>query len=198
MGCYQPPSAPASRREAARRPTALLDLSLSSRHPPSYYQARITTLYKTEARYKLEGHGDLYVVACVADKVLDDYRHGRINADELYAEVKLKLGHSKKLPRRRAEYRHCDVGQTHVWLYAFRVERRYLAERLIHLNLLQSGAMRVVCECPGCFVFHREYFEYSSIGGVAQLNEVVERVLRALGESIQRKKLKSFFANVFL
>ncbi|KAK7000158.1 hypothetical protein R3P38DRAFT_3219034 [Favolaschia claudopus] len=113
------------------------------RHKLSRYQTEITSLVKKKAAYKLEGHGDLYVVACVADEVLDDYRHRRISAGELYAQVKLKLGHTKKLSRRRAEYRYCDVGQTHVWLYTFHVKCRYLAERLIHLTLLQYGATRV-------------------------------------------------------
>ncbi|KAK7000148.1 hypothetical protein R3P38DRAFT_3219024 [Favolaschia claudopus] len=173
-------------------------LILPSRHKLFRYQTQITSLVTKKAAYKLEGHGDLYVVACVADEVLDNHRHGRISAGELYAQVKLKLGHTKKISRRRAEYRYCDVGQTHAWLYAFRVKRRYLAERLIHLTLLQYGATRVVCECPGCFVFHREYFEYFSIGGVTQLNEVVERVLISLGESIERRKLKSSFADIFV
>ncbi|KAK6992502.1 hypothetical protein R3P38DRAFT_2802333 [Favolaschia claudopus] len=151
---------------------------------PSYYDAKIAAL--SAKKYKREGPGDLYVVACVPNPVLTNCKKRRITFDQLTLDTKLKLGHTNNLCRRRSQYAICDSQQTHIWLCAYRVKRRYLAERLVHLSLLRSGCKRAGGQCPGCSAFHREYFEYSSVGGVVGLEK---RVLTSLGECLVRRNL---------
>lgn len=77
--------------------------------------------------YAKDGYGALYVTAAVDDYTLGEYYSGRITADEFLAEVRVKFGESRELAARQGEYRKCDVGQTHFWLFCFYPRKRQAA-----------------------------------------------------------------------
>ncbi|KAK6992496.1 hypothetical protein R3P38DRAFT_3225544 [Favolaschia claudopus] len=77
---------------------------------PSYYDAKIAAL--SAKKYKHEGPGDLYVVACIPNLVLTNYEQRRITFSQLTVDTKLKLGHTKNLCRRRSQYSICKNQQT--------------------------------------------------------------------------------------
>ncbi|KAJ6548380.1 hypothetical protein B0H19DRAFT_1074241 [Mycena capillaripes] len=107
--------------------------------------------------------------------------------DEFLAEVKAKVGHTCDMDRRQAEYEACDVGQTHLWAFYYDVEKRYLAERMVHLRLFEKGGVRQMVDCPGCDVRHREFCTFHSIGNLNVVDEVVCHVLKALGQRKPRR-----------
>ncbi|KAJ6549000.1 hypothetical protein B0H19DRAFT_1265773 [Mycena capillaripes] len=89
--------------------------------------------------YKHEGRGRLYANACVDDADIVAFRAGDLPQHEFLAGVKVKVGHTCDLDRRQSEYLACDVGQTHLWAFYYDVEKRYLAERMVHLRLFEKG-----------------------------------------------------------
>ncbi|KAJ7467384.1 hypothetical protein B0H11DRAFT_1921423 [Mycena galericulata] len=138
--------------------------------------------------YANEGDGSDYIVACFNDDDVDTYRRREMNGPELLARCVLKVGHSSRMETRQTEYHGCDVGttQTHVWICHYIVRRRCYAERFLHLLAFREGGVRAVRSCP-CGVSHREYFEFPSIGGLANLEAMMLRVLHAMREDIHRQ-----------
>jgi hypothetical protein len=58
--------------------------------------------------------------------------------------------------------------------------------------LLHLGARRVIYECPGCGVRHREFWDFRSVGSFDLLHRVVVWVLAKLGvKNVKRFALTS-------
>ncbi|KAJ7832407.1 hypothetical protein B0H14DRAFT_2592073 [Mycena olivaceomarginata] len=137
--------------------------------------------------YKLEGWGKVYVTTCVSDADVDEYRNGTLAGDDLVAKLQFKVGHTSSLTRRCHQYRKCEKGQTHIWLWSYDAAERYLAEHLIHLRLFGRKAHAVPQICPGCGVKHREFFCLAFVGGLRGLDKLVKEVLGLLGQkSVKR------------
>ncbi|KAJ7914742.1 hypothetical protein B0H13DRAFT_2325062 [Mycena leptocephala] len=93
--------------------------------------------------YAKEGPGSCYNIACVDDADIALYRAGGITGADLLARMTWKIGHSNDHERRRREYGRCDVGQTHIWVCRWEVDRRYYCERLAQLEQLCNGGVRM-------------------------------------------------------
>ncbi|KAJ7077756.1 hypothetical protein C8R44DRAFT_896176 [Mycena epipterygia] len=163
----------------------------------SRFDAKIAaSVAKAKARaYKLEGPGLVYNVACLAEADIAEYRCSARDAaskKRLCDAAKLKAGHTNNMRRRQSQYKKCDARgiQRHIWLCSYPVQRRYRLERLIHLDVLGSGGVRLVDECPGCSVHHREFFALPSIHGFSGLHQSIIKVLASTGE---RTDTRTFF-----
>jgi hypothetical protein len=77
--------------------------------------------------YKLEGDGQLYVTTCIDDADVQAFRSGTLTAPALREKLSFKLGHTNSLACRRPQYRKCENGQTHLWLWSYDVDQRYVA-----------------------------------------------------------------------
>ncbi|KAJ7720671.1 hypothetical protein DFH07DRAFT_784330 [Mycena maculata] len=144
-----------------------------------------------------EGEGSDYIVARCNNQDVDAYRRGEMTGRKLLSCCVLKVGHSSRMETHQTEYRGCDedATQTHVWICHYIVQRRCYAERFLHLLAFREGGVRDVRRCP-CGVFHREYFNFPSIGGLANLESMLVKVLHAMREGVHRiyqsnKNLKS-------
>ncbi|KAJ7782589.1 hypothetical protein DFH07DRAFT_764721 [Mycena maculata] len=159
-------------------------------------------LYHFRAKRRLhpfasEGEGSDYIVARFNNQDVDAYRRGEMTGRKLLSCCVLKVGHSSRMETRQTEYRGCDedATQTHVWICHYIVQRRCYAERFLHLFAFREGGVRDVRRCP-CGVFHHEYFNFPSIGGLANLESMLVKVLHAMREGVHRiyqsnKNLKS-------
>ncbi|KAJ6451812.1 hypothetical protein C8R47DRAFT_1083938 [Mycena vitilis] len=149
------------------------------------YDTQIGALLRQKnfSLYKRDGPGRLYCVVRAQDDDIADFRARRIQADEFRGRVALnvKIGHTSRIERRREEYEVCDDGQTHIWAWTYRVPRRMLAERLVHLEIFKRGGIKDVHECPGCYVWHREFVSFSSIRSLADMDCICKDVFEALG-----------------
>ncbi|KAJ7810199.1 hypothetical protein B0H13DRAFT_1927458 [Mycena leptocephala] len=119
--------------------------------------------------YAKEGPGVCYNVACASNDDIAEYRAGALTGGQFLARLKWKVGHSSDWERRQREYEKCDVGQTHIWVCRWEVDRRYYCERLAQLLQFCEGGKRIVELCA-CGVHHREYFEFDSVGGFAEFS----------------------------
>ncbi|KAJ7869064.1 hypothetical protein B0H13DRAFT_1896764 [Mycena leptocephala] len=119
--------------------------------------------------YAKEGPGSCYNIACVDDANIALYRAGGITGADLLARMTWKIGHSNDHERRRREYGRCDVGQTHIWVCRWEVDRRYYCERLAQLEQLCDGG---------------EYFTFPSVRGFAQFRALMTRVLLFMNEPL--------------
>ncbi|KAJ7898794.1 hypothetical protein B0H13DRAFT_805032 [Mycena leptocephala] len=169
-------------RNLRRCPLALI------RRLPTY-EAQIAALLAQQHKrlYKQEGQGKLYVTTHIADADVRAYRGGLLTLDGLMNKLEFKIGHTKHLARRQRQYLKCDDGQTHLWLWSYSADRRYLAERLIHLQLQRRHAKALVIACPGCNVHHREFYCLACIGGLRGLDGVVRKVVGSLGQTACRR-----------
>ncbi|KAJ6454952.1 hypothetical protein C8R47DRAFT_1228471 [Mycena vitilis] len=137
-----------------------------------------------------EGRGWVYLVASVPDDAISDFRSRLIRATDLLAVTALKGGHTKRMARRRAEYKKCNgsppVGppRTLVWICRYRVRRRCFCEQLLHLRLFKHGGVRASFPCR-CQVAHREFNWLNSIGGVLGFQTRMKGVLRTMGEPVR-------------
>jgi hypothetical protein len=75
--------------------------------------------------YVKEGPGSCYNIACVDDANIALYRAGGITGADLLARMTWKIGHSNDHERWHREYGKCDVGQTHIWVCRWEVDRCY-------------------------------------------------------------------------
>ncbi|KAJ7429165.1 hypothetical protein B0H11DRAFT_1945722 [Mycena galericulata] len=165
-------------------------------HQRSLYSARIASFvaHRQTQPYAREGKGDIYLVASVLNSDIRDFRRHRITAAALLEKVAFKGGHTKHMARRQREYGKCE-GRTRtlIWICRYTVQRRYYCERLFHLRLFKRGGERDVHKCT-CKVAHREFLTFPSIGGLAQVDATMKKVLRAMGERIRRTFFSPSFA----
>jgi hypothetical protein len=75
--------------------------------------------------FKLEGAGQLYVTTCIDDTDVQAFRSGTLTAPTLREKLSFKLGHTSSLACR--QYRKCENGQTHLWLWSYNVDQQYIA-----------------------------------------------------------------------
>ncbi|KAJ6456803.1 hypothetical protein C8R47DRAFT_1227758 [Mycena vitilis] len=175
----QSPSAVRSTLQSLRR------ASLASIRGLRAYDKQIGALLRQKrfSLYKGDGGDRLYCVVRAQDDDIADFRARRIEAEEFRGRVALnvKIGHTSRIERRMEEYSVCDEGQTHIWAWTYRVPRRKLAERLVHLEIFKRGGIKDVRECPGCYVWHREFVSFSSIGRLEDLDGICKDVFESLG-----------------
>ncbi|KAJ7036024.1 hypothetical protein C8F04DRAFT_1258393 [Mycena alexandri] len=188
--------------EGLRRWVRLCCLRLALREvyydaPPTLAQLRVLPLLPrvaglTEFRdsYAKDGPGALYFTAVVDNGTRQQYDSGLITADAFLAELRVKVGHAKKLPVRQGQYRKCNVGRTHFWLFCFYPSKRILAEQICHL-CMDVDAPRAILECnPGCKTTHREYWWLKDLGGFSKVEKRLRGVLALLGQGdLPRKDL---------
>ncbi|KAF8171246.1 hypothetical protein K438DRAFT_1982239 [Mycena galopus ATCC 62051] len=158
------------------------------------YERRRTAFFAKRDRlpYVGEGPGLIYIVVSFknADGAAFRASDGK-DAMPFLAQLRIKGGLTQKhrMERRRMEYVKCEQDKQHVWICAYEVSRRFYCERLLHLTLLRDGAARnrTRCECGAC---HREFFDFLLVGGLSRLHATMKRILRRMGEPINR----AFFA----
>jgi hypothetical protein len=99
------------------------------------YDAQIAALLaKPCARwFKNEGRGSLYVTTYVEDTDVEMYRRGALTREDFLANLVCKLGHTKNQARHVRDYRKCEKGQSHIWMWYYEVDRRYLAGAFIFI-----------------------------------------------------------------
>ncbi|KAJ7078136.1 hypothetical protein B0H15DRAFT_954692 [Mycena belliarum] len=193
---------PACRRRRARGPTSRSLVSgsaLRTRRPAKRrlrlatrptlarirsrpYSQQILDLIATPDLYVREGFGFVYVGGRVDNAILADYRAGHLTRAEFLDRLLIKIGHAQFLDVRQRAYDKCDDGQTHLWFFAFCPTRRIVSERLCHLRFLADGALRVIEECRGCLVRHREYWRYRDVGPFSRIEQQTRRIFASLGE----------------
>ncbi|KAJ6529294.1 hypothetical protein B0H19DRAFT_1083047 [Mycena capillaripes] len=78
----------------------------------------------------------------------------------------------------------CDVDQTHIWVCRWEVDQRYYCERLAQLLQFCEGGKRIIELCA-CGVRHREYFEFDSVGGFAEL---ISALMMGLGQQKKEER----------
>ncbi|KAJ7447044.1 hypothetical protein B0H11DRAFT_2214441 [Mycena galericulata] len=140
-------------------------------------------LVKRAARpFAKEGPGSCYNVACAKETDIALLRSGGLTEADFLGRLVWKVGHTNDIPRRRREYRACDVGQRHIWICHWEVNRRLYCERLSQLNQLVNGGKLIIDVCPGCATRHREYFSFRSIGGFAAFTTLMTNVVNFMGE----------------
>ncbi|KAJ7066819.1 hypothetical protein B0H15DRAFT_972036 [Mycena belliarum] len=146
------------------------------------YSQQILDLIATPDLYVREGLGFVYVCGRVDNTTLAAYRAGHITRAEFLDRLLIKIGHAQFLDVRQRAYEKCDDGQTHLWFFSFYPTRRIVSERLCHLRFLADGALRVIEECRGCLVRHREYWRYRDVGPFSRIEQQTRRVFASLGE----------------
>ncbi|KAJ7740319.1 hypothetical protein B0H16DRAFT_1758021 [Mycena metata] len=116
-------------------------------------------LYARDGRY-----GDVYCCAEVDAATFNDFRRHRISRAQFLHALRVKLGVTTNLPRRRRQYRRCErTGLIHLWFFAFRTRNRYRLEHLSHLRFkCYSPADR--CLCSSCGITHCEYWRFADVG----------------------------------
>ncbi|KAJ7799006.1 hypothetical protein B0H13DRAFT_1933421 [Mycena leptocephala] len=153
----------------------LIPLGLPQRsdhsHDPERAMNNAAYGYGLERRapYAKEGPGSCYNIACIDDADIALYRVGGITGADLLARMTWKIGHSNDHEQRRREYGRCDVGQTHIWVCRWEVDRRYYCERLAQLEQLCDGG---------------EYFTFPSVRGFAQFRALMTGVLLFMNEPL--------------
>lgn len=153
--------------------------------------------------YVREGPGALYCCGRVPTATLTAFRQAAVTRADFLDELEVKYGFATDLDHRRRAYSKCDEGDwTYVWFWVFLTDCRVVAgefhldlcsifssltslspERLNHLLFLEDGAPRVLRQCDGCLVRHREFWRYRDVGDFARLRRQGELVLAALGDA---------------
>ncbi|KAJ7033957.1 hypothetical protein C8F04DRAFT_1183710 [Mycena alexandri] len=156
-------------------------------HPPTLHQiraldplARVAALAEFPNSYADDGYGAIYFIAVVDDHTLGDFHSGHISTAEFLARVRVKVGEAGHLTSRQRGYRHCDVGQTHFWLFAFYPNKRKAAEKMCHYSFL-ADAPRAFLECS-CGTTHTEYWWLKDLRSFAEVEERARDVLALLGQ----------------
>ncbi|KAJ6514248.1 hypothetical protein C8R47DRAFT_1282085 [Mycena vitilis] len=182
MGRLRPRQSPSAVRTTLQ---SLRRASLASIRGLRIYDKQMGALLRQKnfSLYKGDASGRLYCVARAEDDDIADFLARRIDADEFRECVALnvKIGHTSRIERRMEQYCVCDEGQTHIWAWTYLVPRRKLAERLVHLEIFKRGGIKDVHECPGCYVWHREFVSFASIRSLADLDCICKDVFEALG-----------------
>ncbi|KAK7053673.1 hypothetical protein R3P38DRAFT_3171007 [Favolaschia claudopus] len=97
-----------------------------------------------------------------------------------------KVGETRDLVRRQEEYRRCDRSHPHTWFFAFHVQRRLLAERIVQLSFLSksNGGKRVYfrrrCSCGHR---HREYVWFPTPKSLSDIVTIIFDSLALIGET---------------
>ncbi|KAJ7034916.1 hypothetical protein C8F04DRAFT_1182915 [Mycena alexandri] len=156
-------------------------------HPPTLHQiraldplARVAALAEFPNSYADDGYGAIYFIAVVDDHTLGDFHSGHISTAEFLARVRVKVGEAGHLTSRQRGYRHCDVGQTHFWLFAFYPNKRKAAEKMCHYSFL-ADVPRAFLECS-CGTTHTEYWWLKDLRSFAEVEERARDVLALLGQ----------------
>ncbi|KAJ7016079.1 hypothetical protein C8F04DRAFT_1282791 [Mycena alexandri] len=92
---------------------------------------RVAGLTEFRDSYAKDGPGAMYVTAVAANNAWKKFCSGLLPADDFLADLRVKVGHAKKLPVRQRQYQKCDVDQRHFWLFCFYPKRRILAEQCV-------------------------------------------------------------------
>ncbi|KAJ7106825.1 hypothetical protein C8R43DRAFT_963320 [Mycena crocata] len=138
--------------------------------------------------FKDDAPGALYVNARRRPRPSGRYRSGRRNylaALAAFRALQVKVGHTKKLPRRVKEYRRCESGsQEIVWYGYFHAEKRMHAERRVHNALKRRGIhpIRGICAGARCSSDHKEYFPMSLIRSFSRLYRIMREEMSIANE----------------
>ncbi|KAF8213513.1 hypothetical protein K438DRAFT_1956891 [Mycena galopus ATCC 62051] len=155
----------------------------------------VNVLFPDLELYLKEGRGAVYFVFRAQDTAIQQLR-----PSELLPQIIFKWGVTERIERRQIQYDDCDVGQTHIWVMAFYVDRRLLAgkfflhvfsashltrlpERIIRLRLIEKGypLVRFDKPCP-CDVRHREYHWNIPNSSLQEIEEIALGGLQEIGE----------------
>ncbi|KAJ7163159.1 hypothetical protein C8R46DRAFT_1037140 [Mycena filopes] len=121
--------------------------------------------------YASEGTGLVYVCAAVRKRSLAAFRAGKRSSPSCLSKSGRKKGYSR-----------CNKnGQTHLWLWCFRVQRRCVGERLCHLFGNRIAPRTGLQVCTGCTGTHRDYLQLSAMG-FDNLMATMKDVFAQLGE----------------
>ncbi|KAJ7027819.1 hypothetical protein C8F04DRAFT_1189215 [Mycena alexandri] len=131
--------------------------------------ARVAALAEFPNSYADDGYGAIYFIAVVDDHTLGNFHSGHIFTAEFLARVRVKVGEAGHLTSRQRGYRHCDVGQTHFWLFAFYPNKRKAAEKMCHYSFL-ADAPRAFLECS-CGTTHTEYWWLKDLRSFTEVEE---------------------------
>ncbi|KAJ7437036.1 hypothetical protein FB451DRAFT_1452245 [Mycena latifolia] len=116
------------------------------------------------------------------------FRVTRIFCADLGLEVdrlEIKAGYAINTIRRQFQYHDNCHGVEFIWCYKYRCDEIKLLEHLVHLSLRTCGAALAPRLCPGCNVWHREFFLDLAAGGIEGLCGIIEFWLGALGQQIE-------------
>ncbi|KAJ7119269.1 hypothetical protein C8R43DRAFT_960199 [Mycena crocata] len=144
--------------------------------------------YDVVPDFKDDAPGALYVNARRRPRPSGRYRSGRRNylaALAAFRALQVKVGHTKKLPRRVKEYRRCESGsQEIVWYGYFHAEKRMHAERRVHNALKRRGIhpIRGICAGARCSSDHKEYFPMSLIRSFSRLYRIMREEMSIANE----------------
>ncbi|KAJ7159331.1 hypothetical protein C8R43DRAFT_948258 [Mycena crocata] len=144
--------------------------------------------YDVVPDFKDDAPGALYVNARRRPRPSGRYRSGRRNylaALAAFRALQVKVGHTKRLPRRVKEYRRCESGsQEIVWYGYFHAEKRMHAERRVHNALKRRGIhpIRGICAGARCSSDHKEYFPMSLIRSFSRLYRIMREEMSIANE----------------
>ncbi|KAJ7822787.1 hypothetical protein B0H14DRAFT_2598233 [Mycena olivaceomarginata] len=129
-------------------------------------------LRRLQVPYIREGDGWVYHCVEIVER-------GR-----MHREVIAKVGETCRLDGRRGEYKRCEKGgRAHIWLWAFYVQRRKFAERMIHLALRAAGYRRTrFTKRCSCGRRHCEFVKVGPNGSLEDIERIVRRSLKKIGE----------------
>ncbi|KAJ7163192.1 hypothetical protein C8R46DRAFT_1037163 [Mycena filopes] len=145
-------------------------------------EAQIKAHLKHRDLYASEGTGLVYVCAAVRKRSLAAFRAGKTTREALLTELSVKIGCTEDLIQRKKGYSRCNKnGQTHLWLWCFRVQRRCVGERLCHLFGDRIAPRTGLQVCTGCTGTHRDYLQLSAMG-FDNLMATMKDVFAQLGE----------------
>ncbi|KAJ7501256.1 hypothetical protein B0H11DRAFT_2375490 [Mycena galericulata] len=150
--------------------------------PPPVASQNMLLLLELEHAYQGEGLGLLYITSRVPTAILQAYQAGTINWEEFSQSLDVKVGHTECIRRRISQYRACRRGMSLVWHVGFLVEKRMLAERLVHLRLRSLGIRPHILRCS-CSVCHREYYPFQDLGSFDALVCLIKAAVVATGQT---------------
>ncbi|KAJ7791399.1 hypothetical protein B0H14DRAFT_3500471 [Mycena olivaceomarginata] len=169
MARWHPPRPPPLKRSPAE--TRLL--AKIRRLPP---KPQMHALHRLQVPYVREGEGWVYHCVEIVETAA--------RAQRMHREVIAKVGETCRLDGRCGEYKRCEKGgRIHIWLWAFYVQRRQLAERMIHLALRGAGYQRArFAKRCSCGRRHREFVKVGPNGSLEDIEKIVRRCLEKIGE----------------
>ncbi|KAJ7173395.1 hypothetical protein C8R46DRAFT_1215342 [Mycena filopes] len=135
-----------------------------------------------------DGPGVVYIVRRVLKRIYRLWCKNRISTATFLHFLQIKIGHTKRFPRRCGEYRKCNKSHQILWCCYFDTSKRMLLERLVQDNLYRLGAPPIREDC-GCAVNHREFVDFNAAGGIRGICRLVRRWQRRMGEVVSRTKL---------
>ncbi|KAJ7016072.1 hypothetical protein C8F04DRAFT_1203435 [Mycena alexandri] len=125
---------------------------------------RVAGLTEFRDSYAKDGPGAMYVTAVAANNAWKKFCSGLLPADDFLADLRVKVGHAKKLPVRQRQYQKCDVDQRHFWLFCFLPQETDSRRTMCHL-CMDADAPRTILHCArGCGKHHTEYWWLKQLG----------------------------------